>query len=154
MKNQRHTQILRLISDYDIETQEDLAQMLVNNGFKITQATVSRDIKELQLVKVATRDGSYKYATVSNPEEASIDTAKFVYLMRETVVKVDLAKNIIVVKTHSGMAQAAAAAIDALDFPGIVGSVGGDDTIIVVARDDNMALKAVELIKGSCKILS
>ena len=158
MKSQRQSKILELISKYDIETQEELTQYLAKNGYNATQATVSRDIKDLRLVKISTgvrhvRLTKYKYA--ANSVNTEIDTRlgnKFRNILSEAVVKINRAGYIVVLKTFAGMAQAAAAAIDALDVPTIIGSVAGDDTILIVMATENdaedFAKKLSKSIKG------
>lgn len=137
MKQNRHERIIEIIHAHDIETQDELLEKLKEDGFEVTQATISRDIKQLQLVKVAGQDGHYKYAV---SQHSGTKTAlKFKTILKETVVKVDYAQNIVVLKTYSGMAQAAAAAIDALQMQDIVGSVAGDDTILIVMRSSEIA---------------
>lgn len=137
MKEYRQNEIMSLISDKDIETQEELLECLRSKGFKVTQATISRDIRELGLVKVAGSAGRYKYAMPRRVEK-TIST-KFRTLLTETVQKVDRAGNIAVVKTYSGMAQGAAAAIDSMERDDVVGCVAGDDTIIIVMRTPEAA---------------
>ncbi len=132
MKKARHEKIIQIIDNHDIETQEELMECLKREGVAVTQATISRDIKELQLVKVASKNGSYKYAVSGHLGTKSV--MKFKSILKETIVSVDHAENIVVLRTYSGMAQAAAAAVDAMSVPEIVGSVAGDDNIIVVMR--------------------
>ncbi len=128
---------MSLIGEKDIETQEDLLECLRAKGFKVTQATISRDIRELGLVKVAGSVGRYKYAMPRRAEKTL--STKFQMLLTETVHKVDRAGNIAVVKTYSGMAQGAAAAIDSMERDDVVGSVAGDDTVIIVMRTPEAA---------------
>lgn len=137
MKYNRQNEIIALISDNEIETQEDLSERLRNKGYMVTQATISRDIRELKLVKVAGAGGKYKYA-LPHHEENTI-SSKFRNLLIETVSGVDSANNIVVVKTCAGMAQGAGAAIDSMGRDDIVGSVAGDDTILVVMRTNEAA---------------
>ena len=141
MKHRRHAKILDLIRTNEIYTQEELAERLKTGGFDITQATVSRDIKELKLVKVPSKlkdkDGQYKYAH-SNSGEDKV-SAKFYNILKETVIDIRPAKNLLVVKTYSGMAQAAAAAVDAIDFPETLGTIAGDDTMLLVFAEDETA---------------
>lgn len=137
MKEYRQSEIMTLIGEKDIETQEELLECLRAKGFKVTQATISRDIRELGLVKVAGSVGRYKYA-MPRREGKTIGT-KFRMLLTETVHKVDRAGNIAVIKTYSGMAQGAAAAIDSMERDDVVGSVAGDDTIIIVMRTPEAA---------------
>ncbi len=137
MKENRQTAILNLISRFEIETQEDLAQKLREEGYKVTQATVSRDIKELKLTKAPGEEGIYKYV---KPEQKSkaLQTHQLLILAR-SVVSVTSAQNIVVLKTHAGMAQAAAAVLDAQGMEEIVGTLAGDDTIFCVATDTDSA---------------
>ena len=134
MKNSRQKQILEIITDHDVETQEELIARLKALGFKATQATVSRDIKELKLIKIATDGGHYKYAS-SSIEEGK-PNAKFHTILRETVVSVKRAGNLVVVRTYNGMAMAAAAAVDSLQMNCIYGTIAGDDTIFVAVSDE------------------
>ena len=155
MKNQRQKKILELIEKYDIETQGELTQLLENNGFAATQATVSRDIKELRLVKVSTNGNSdvkYKYAT--NTLSNEIDTRlgnRFKNILSETVVSVKYAMNIVVLKTYAGMAQGAAAVIDALDVATLIGSVAGDDTVIIIMATEDDAKDFTKKLQKSIK---
>lgn len=135
MKIARHAKILDLIEKKPIETQEELAEELKREGIDVTQATVSRDIKELRLVKVLGENGHYRYAPLRQQDEGVIN--RLTALLKESLVKVDYAGNIIVLKTLSGTAMAAAAAIDALDINEIVGSLAGDDTIFLLVREDS-----------------
>ena len=146
MKTKRHGKILQLIRDNNIQTQEELAAMLQESGFTTTQATISRDIKELRLVKVTDDKGGYKYSSVGH-DDAINKNAKYQTILRESIFKTDSAKNIVVIKTYAGMAQAAAAAVDYLNLPEIVGSIAGDDTIMLVMRDDDDALELVVRLK-------
>ncbi len=148
MKQNRHAKIVEIISSMDIETQEQLTDVLKSEGFSVTQATVSRDIKDLKLVKVSARSGGYKYALSSS--DGAPPAAKFHNIMKETITSVDHAENIVVVKTFPGMADAAAAAIDSLKTPGKVGSIAGDDTVILIMRTKNDAQSfASEFYTGS-----
>ncbi len=144
MKNSRHTRILEIISDYVIETQDDLIEKLRESGYPVTQATVSRDIKQLGLIKTATKDGGYKY-TVARSENNNNDN-KFT-IMRETIRTVQNAQNIVVVKTLPGMANAAATSLDALAGEAIVGSIAGDDTIFIVVRNNEDATEFTNYVK-------
>ena len=137
MKNKRQQTILRIISDYDIDTQEALLDKLKEKGFDVTQATVSRDVKELRIIKVSTGKNSYKYA--SKDMEDPLAQEKYITILRETVISAVPAGNLAVIKTYSGMAQGAAAAIDSLERDDVVGSVAGDDTIIIVMRTPEAA---------------
>ena len=145
MKQKRHTAILDLIANHEIITQEDLASRLTSLGLQVTQATVSRDIKELKLTKIPTESGVYKY---TKPErQVGVPDAQLTILLR-AIVKVDYAQNIVVIKTHAGMAQAAAAVLDAMAMKEIVGSLAGDDTIFCVVRDEAAAMQLVDRIKS------
>ena len=134
MKSRRHEKILELIGNRDIDTQEGLLKALAEEGFDVTQATVSRDIKELRLVKTLANNGSYKYTT---GKVATHDiSSKFYTLFTDSVVSVSEACNLCVIKTVSGMAQAVCAAMDPLEFKGIVGTIAGDDTIFIACVSD------------------
>lgn len=143
MKNVRQDKILELIEKYDIETQEELAELLRQSGFVTTQATVSRDIKELRLVKVsASAENKSKSKYAANSLRNEIDTRltdKFKNILSEMVIKINYAGNMVVLKTFSGMAQAACAAIDTLEIPDIVGSLAGEDTIFLVMKSESDA---------------
>ncbi len=132
MKLSRQSKIIELITRNEVETQEELAVLLLKAGYAVTQATVSRDIRELKLTKVATDAGKQKYV-VLQPQEAGFDQ-KYVRILRDGFVSMDVAQNILVVKTVSGMAMAVAAAIDAIHIDGIVGCIAGDDTIMCAVR--------------------
>ena len=132
MKIARHAKILELIENYDIETQDELAQRLCEEGFVVTQATVSRDIRELKLTKVAMSNGRQKYAALTEANEDLSE--KYTRVFRDAFVSMDMAQNILVIKTVSGMAMAVAAALDALKFSEVVGCIAGDDTIMVAVR--------------------
>lgn len=133
MKSKRHAMILKLIASENIETQEELARMLSAQGFDVTQATVSRDIKELRLIKVLTSDGKYKYATVERAESDMQE--RFIGLFSNCVISITSAGNIIVIKTMAGSASVAAEAIDSMKWGEIAGSIAGDNTIFVAIRD-------------------
>ena len=139
MKKKRLEKILELINEYDIENQEVLMQYLAKEGFEVTQATISRDIKELGLVKEISKFGGYKYA--SRKHDAKENVNKFISIFRESVLSIDYAMNIIVIKSYAGMANAACAAIDAMAWRGILGTIAGDDTIFVVCRTEELAME-------------
>ena len=151
MKTDRHSRIIELVSERNIETQEELAEILNREGFKVTQATVSRDIRQLKLVKVTLRNGKQKYALNNNHAEEAY-SEKCIRILKEAYVSMDSAQNILVIKTVSGMAMAAAAAIDSMKLPGCVGSIAGDDTIMVAVKtvdDTHMDMQIIkELIFG------
>jgi transcriptional regulator of arginine metabolism len=132
MKEQRQSTILGLIQKSEIETQEDLAQALENKGFSVTQATVSRDIRELRLTKVASKAGGQKYIALSHYEQQVSE--KVIRVFKDAFVGMDFAGNIIVIRTLTGMGNAVAAAIDAFNFDEIVGTLAGDDTIFCAVR--------------------
>ena len=138
MKSQRQAKILEIISNKNIETQEQLLAALQDEGFRGTQATISRDIKELRIVKELTSMGTYRYATSSNEITGSF-SSKMNTIFRECVVGFDYAQNLIVIRTLPGLASAAASAIDAMNMSAVVGSLAGDDTVMVVMRDMNAA---------------
>lgn len=132
MKFNRHGKILEIINKEDIETQEDLADILKKSGMEVTQATVSRDIKELKLTKVLASNNKYKYASINHSE--NYNSNKLVNIFSQTVTHVENVGNFIVVKTLPGSAPAAAEAIDSLKFEGIVGTIAGDNTIFIIIR--------------------
>ena len=137
MKNARQKKILELIEQYDVDTQETLIERLAEVGINATQTTVSRDIRELKLVKGMTGKGTYKYIVPGVKRENN--TPILNSALTEAVVKIEAAKNIVVVKTLPGMANALAVCVDTLEHPHIVGSVAGDDTILLVIKDDETA---------------
>lgn len=132
MKKVRQSKILEIVEKYDVETQEELADRLTAAGQKVTQATVSRDIRELKLSKVPTPDGRQKYVFMKQEDGRMED--KFIRVLRDGFSSMDMAQNILVIKTVSGMAMAVAAALDALKFAEVLGSIAGDDTIFVAVR--------------------
>lgn len=134
MKYSRHSKIIEIIENQDIETQDELANHLRSAGYKVTQATVSRDIKEMRLIKVLTKDGKYKYASIKEKEGAVND--RFLKIFKNSVVSVDSAGHMIVIKTLVGSASAAAVAIDAFNLSDIVGTIAGDDTIFMVIKNE------------------
>ena len=138
MKFQRQAKILEIIEKNDIETQEELSAHLRAIGFETTQATVSRDIKELRLIKVLAPGGKYKYATSSKNSSNSF-TTRLRNIFKECVISIDHAQNIVVIKTLPGLGSAAAGAIDAMKAGDIVGTLAGDDTVFIVIHDSAMA---------------
>ena len=132
MKSKRHVKILELIRKYEIETQEELCEKLNREGYSVTQATVSRDIRELKLSKISTDHGKQKYTSLT--EKSGDMEDKFIRIFKDGFVSMDMAQNILVIKTVSGMAMALAAALDAMNFHEIVGSIAGDDTIMCAVR--------------------
>ena len=132
MKSKRHVKILELIRKYEIETQEELCEKLNREGYSVTQATVSRDIRELKLTKISTDHGKQKYTSLT--EKSGDMEDKFIRIFKDGFVSMDMAQDILVIKTVSGMAMALAAALDAMNFHEIVGSIAGDDTIMCAVR--------------------
>ncbi|GLC81280.1 arginine repressor [Lacrimispora brassicae] len=149
MKLERHSKIVELIGKYEIETQEELADYLNQSGFAVTQATVSRDIRELKLTKVQSESGKQRYVVLQNQGSFS---DKYIRILRDGFLSMDMAQNILVIKTVSGMAMAVAAALDALHFSEMVGCIAGDDTIMCAIRttDDTILMmdKLKKLITG------
>ena len=139
MKLERHSKIVELIGKYEIETQEELAEHLKQAGYKVTQATVSRDIRELKLTKVQSENGRQRYMVMQNQTAVS---DKYIRILKDGYVSMDMAQNILVIKTVSGMAMAVAAALDEIHFHEIVGCIAGDDTIMCAVRsvDDTILL--------------
>ncbi len=148
-KEKRHARILEIIKEKAVETQDELTELLIQSGFQTTQATVSRDIKELHLYKTLTKDNKYRYecSDVRNDFRKS-NSGKFYGIMRDSILSVDNAMNLVVVKCYSGMAQGACAAIDTLDNGEIVGTIAGDDTIFIAAKTVDAAKSIVENINN------
>ncbi|NLK20935.1 MAG: arginine repressor [Epulopiscium sp.] len=142
MKVKRLSKILELINTHNIETQEELAERLENAGFKVTQATISRDIRELKLTKVPTNHGTHKYSIIAQNEQLVTD--KFIRVFRDGFVSMDRAQNILVIRTLTGMAMAVAAAMDAFHYQEIVGTIAGDDTIFCAVRSEEETIKLME----------
>lgn len=148
MKKGRQEKILQLITKYEIETQDDLIDMLRIDGYKVTQATISRDIRDLDLVKVATPDGAYKYVSsrVSSVGAGNISLMKNPIV--DTVISITCAQNIVVIKTTPGMAQAVGIFVDRIPDSEIIGCVAGDDTIIIVTMDNDAALSTSDKLRN------
>lgn len=142
MKIGRQSKIIELINKYDIETQEELADRLLAAGYNVTQATVSRDIRELKLTKVSVDGVKQKYIVLQNKESDLYE--KYVRVLRAGFLSMDKAQNILVIKTVSGMAMAVAASLDALNITGIVGCIAGDDTVMCAIRDCDEVVKVME----------
>lgn len=142
MKSARQTMILELIDQYDIDTQDELATMLRSRGLKVTQATVSRDIKELRLIKVLSEDGAYKYATVDKAEADLKE--RFINIFAHSVISMAATGNLVVIKTITGTANAACEAIDSMHLDEVVGTLAGDNSIFVAVKD---SVDTGELIK-------
>jgi transcriptional regulator of arginine metabolism len=134
MKKSRHQKIIELVKKQHIETQEDLADLLNHEGYRVTQATVSRDIKELKLSKVAGNDGTQYYQIIEH-KESKTEQDKFVRVLNEGLISMDDAGNLLVIRTMSGMANAVAAALDHFQFEKIVGTLAGDDTIMCAMKN-------------------
>ncbi len=144
MKGNRHAKIIELIRKNHIETQEELAEYLNREGFKVTQATVSRDIRDLKLTKVPDDNGRQRYAVHSGDENGMGE--KYIRVLRDGYVSMDMAQNILVIKTVSGMAMAVCAAIDAMKWNEVVGSIAGDDTIMCAIRSVEDTAKVMDKI--------
>ena len=138
MKSQRQAKIMEIISTKNVETQEQLLTELQREGFRCTQATISRDIKDMRIVKELTSMGTYRYTTSTN-EISGTFTSRLNTIFRECVVSYDYAQNIIVIRTLPGLASAAGSAIDAMNMSAVIGTLAGDDTVMVVMRDNNAA---------------
>ena len=149
MKKTRHGKIIEIIEKNDVETQEELAGKLRESGFQVTQATVSRDIRELKLSKVPTGSGSQKYVVLKQDDSHMGD--KYIRVLRDGFTSMDTAQNILVIRTVSGMAMAGAAALDALKFSEIVGCIAGDDTIFAAVHSAEEADALIDKIQGMMK---
>ena len=145
MKSRRHAKILDIISEYPIETQDELLTRLKDEGYKATQATISRDIKDLRLVKTLGSDGKYRY--VSAAKNSTDIRSNFSSLFASSVNSIDFAQNIVVIKTLGGMAQAVCAALDSNDYKAVVGTIAGDDTIFIACRSSQLAVSLTEELK-------
>ena len=139
MKSARHQAILDLIEKYPIDRQEDLLEHLRRAGFDVTQATVSRDIRELRLVKTATGEGGYRYMPANGNGKVAQSPNRFETIFRESVLKVDYAGHMVLVKCFSGMANAACEVFDAQTWEGVVGTLSGDDTFFILMRTEENA---------------
>lgn len=149
MKSERQNAIIELIEKFEIETQEDMISRLRALGYDVTQATVSRDIRELKLAKVSTTHGTYRYVkNRANHHEGNI---KLNHAVVDSIVNVDFAANMVVLKTYPGLAMAVASGVDALSLDGVLGCVGGDDTILIVTRDVDTSAAISENIKDLIK---
>ena len=142
MRHTRQSRIIELITMHDIDTQEKLVELLNADGYRVTQATVSRDIKNLKLVKTLTGHGKYKYKVAKTPEQSLSE--RFIKIMKECILSIKYSGNIIVIQTLSGCANAAAEAIDTSNFPMILGSIAGDNTIFLVVDDPEKVPSLVE----------
>ena len=142
MKIGRQSKILELIAAYDIETQEELAELLTKAGYHVTQATISRDIRELKLTKAVSSEGRQKYIALKG-EDGNLN-GKYVRILKDAFISMNKAQNIMVIKTVPGMAMAAAAALDTLHIEGIVGSIAGDDTIMCAICHEQETVHVME----------
>lgn len=149
MKVSRHAKILEIINSKDIDTQEELAEELKKIGMNVTQATVSRDIKELKLIKVLADSGKYKYATINHTESNMSD--KLVNIFSQTVVSVENIEKFVIIKTIPGSASAAAETVDSLSLDGLAGTIAGDNTIFAIARNNEKAEEVVQKMKQILK---
>lgn len=145
IKQRRHEKIVELITRYEVETQEELADRLCKAGYQVTQATVSRDIRELKLSKIPVGKGRQKYVVFTQDETHLGD--KYIRVLKEGYISMDLAQNLLVMKTVSGMAMAVAAAVDALKMEEIVGCIAGDNTIMMAMRSETAAAAVMDKIK-------
>lgn len=145
MKSARQSKIIELIEEYDIMTQEELSERLVQAGYSTTQATISRDIRELKLTKITTDSGKPKYA-LQQPQDVDI-WKKYRQVLAAGILTMEVSENLIVIKTVSGVAMAVGAALDHLDINGLMGCIAGDDTIIAVARSKEMSEKVIANIE-------
>lgn len=145
MKLERHTKILELIHQFDIETQEELAQRLQEAGYKVTQATVSRDIRELNLTKVVSGKGRSVYAVLHAQDQNLSE--KYSRMLRDAFVSMDMAQNILVIKTVPGMAMGVAAALDELNYKEIIGCIAGDDTVMCAIKSVDHTLLVMEKLR-------
>lgn len=146
MKKSRHKKIVEIIAEQNVETQEELADRLKEAGFHVTQATVSRDIRELGLSKVPDGHGGQKYAI--EDQRAALVERRYIHVLREGFASMDRAQNLVVIKTVSGMAMAVAAALDAMEFDEVLGCIAGDDTIMVASRTEAEAGALIHKIQG------
>lgn len=147
-KKARHNTIIRLISEKSIETQGQLTDSLISEGFKVTQATVSRDIKELRLIKISDRGDKYRYALPGRDADADIK-ARYAAVLAHAVITVQNAMNLVVVKTIPGSAQGCAMAIETLDFDRVVGVIAGDDTVFIAMNSERDAANLVDKLSKS-----
>lgn len=147
MKNARHAKILELIAAHSIDRQEELLRYLRDSGFDVTQATVSRDIRELRLLKTATGNGGYRYVAASGVSRSAHTPTRFETIFRESVLHADYAGHTVLVKCYSGMANAACEVFDAMVWNDVVGTLSGDDTFFVLMRSEDAARKITAEIK-------
>ena len=149
MKNKRQHKILELISEREIGTQEELAALLKEAGFRVTQATISRDIRELRITKMPIEKGRQRYVSIQRDDPTDTDRERYKRILKDAIVSMDTAQNILVVRTNAGMAMAVAAAIDGIRFSSIVGSLAGDDTVFLAVKskeEAEMILRRIETV--------
>ena len=150
LKFQRQAAIIDLITNHEIDTQEELTARLREMGFNSTQATISRDIKELRLIKIASSNGGYKYSVAENEQDSGF-VPRVRNIFRECVIKVDVAQNLVVIRTITGMANAAAFALDSMKINEIVGTIAGDDTVLIILKDnptaENFFMQTKEMLR-------
>ncbi|MBQ9112133.1 MAG: arginine repressor [Clostridia bacterium] len=149
MKNERQARILEIVSRFEVQTQEEITELLQSEGFKVTQATVSRDLKDLKLTKNMTSTGLYRYSVSRGHDHMGM--VKLNNAMLESIISVNYSMNNVVIKTFPGLAQAVASSVDALNIDSILGCVAGDDTIIVVTLDEESSAEISEKIKELMK---
>lgn len=147
MKTKRQAKILEIVSTRDVETQEQLLEALQDAGFYSTQATISRDIKELRIVKELTKFGTYRYSTASKEVSATF-SGRLNAIFKECVTGFDQAQNLVVLHTIPGLANAAASAVDSMTLPFVLGTIGGDDTVLIILRDTNSAAAFCSEVKN------
>lgn len=148
MKNQRQEAILELIRQRPVDRQETLQEYLLQKGFQVTQATISRDIRQLHLIKVADGQGGYRYQEQDTPARGGHSASRFETIFRESVLKVDYAGNMVLVRCYSGMANAACEMFDAMPWENVVGTLSGDDTFFVLMRSEAAAKAITEQLQG------
>ena len=151
MKTERQNRILELVAEHEIETQEDMLALLRAEGFAVTQATVSRDLKELMLTKALTARGTYRYCV--NPARSHTGNVRLNNAMVDSIIHVDYSLNNVVLKTYPGLAQAVASSVDAMNMHNVLGCVAGDDTIIIVTRDVESSAEIGETIRELMKTI-
>ena len=149
MKTKRQNRILELVSEHEIETQEDMLALLRADGYSVTQATVSRDLKELMLSKALTARGTYRYCV--NPARLHTGNVRINNAMVDSIIHVDYSMNNVVLKTYPGLAQAVASSVDAMNMHQVLGCVAGDDTIMIVTRDESSSVQISETIRELMK---
>lgn len=149
MKNERQNRILELVAAHEIETQDEMLELLRKDGYAVTQATVSRDLKELMLSKALTARGTYRYCV--NPARSHTGNVRLNNAMVDSIIHVDYSMNNVVLKTYPGLAQAVASSVDAMNMHQVLGCVAGDDTIIIVTRDEESSVTISETIRKLMK---